>query len=268
MSCLGNNYNPVPTREWSRVQNRCIFDDPNTDNSSGTIYFAPLKKYIPITDLAESLAMIRKGNVLQYKKNSSNLTKSQRYSKIAQGAWTNRNITWATQSQSYTNPNTTHLKRVGQVNINISDGTVSLMPITCPKPINPFPSYPPVLPSNNPYTPVNVPVIPPPPPSGGGGGDVFPPIIPVAPVEPIVIPDGGNLLCNIVEDPCTGETITQPASQNCHPTTDSDVPGTIQYLCYNDSLPTYYPKTRLTMSNSTDKWPTNAKLIRSLNYTQ
>ena len=50
MSCLGNDYNPNPTRVWSRFQNNCSATD--SDNM----------KY--------------KANVLQYKQNSSNLTKN------------------------------------------------------------------------------------------------------------------------------------------------------------------------------------------------
>ena len=26
MSCLGNKYNPVPTKEWYRYENRCTYD--------------------------------------------------------------------------------------------------------------------------------------------------------------------------------------------------------------------------------------------------
>ena len=97
-SCLGPGYDPNPTRTWSRVQSNCSLLIPQN----------------PITN-AEILAlkMINKGNTLQYKANSSNLTKQQQYSLIAQGKWTNRTKTWATQSITYTNPNTHNLTRVG-----------------------------------------------------------------------------------------------------------------------------------------------------------
>jgi len=66
--------------------------------------------------------MLNKGNVLQYKKNSSNLTKKQQYALIAQGKWVNRK-TWATQSASgYTNPNTKGLQRVNSVDLAIDVG--------------------------------------------------------------------------------------------------------------------------------------------------
>ena len=75
MSCLAPGYNPNPTRTWSRVQSNCSLVIPTT----------------PITQAEViELQMRRKGNVLQYKENSSNLTKTQQYSLIAQGKWTNR----------------------------------------------------------------------------------------------------------------------------------------------------------------------------------
>jgi hypothetical protein len=63
--------------------------------------------------------MLLKGNILQYKKNSSNLTKQQRYSQIAKGQWTNRTKSWASQTQTSTNPNTSSLLRVNYETIPI-----------------------------------------------------------------------------------------------------------------------------------------------------
>jgi len=154
MSCLGPCYNPVPTREWSRFQNTC------SSNNSATI--SPI-----ITAL--QLANNYKGNILQYKKNSSNLTKRQIYTQIAKGNWTNRTTTWATQSDTYTNPNTNDLPQV-----------------------------------NN------------------------------------------TLLCY-------GRGVS------CKPTSNSDVPGPIMNLCYNDTQQTYYPKTRVTYLAGSNKWPVNYK---------
>jgi hypothetical protein len=48
-----------------------------------------------------------------------------------------------------------------------------------------------------------------------------------------------------------------------YPTSDSNVPGPIQPLYWDPKLQTWYPKQRLTMNNSTNKWPTNYKLFRS-----
>jgi hypothetical protein len=240
MSCY-NNYLPQPSRDWSRVQNTCV--------------------QLSISE-ADKIAMLNKGNVLQYKANSSNLTKAQKYSKIAKGQWINRNTTWATQStRGYTNPNETSLKRTGNVvNIGINPITgeiigPTLEPITCPKPIITINEN---LPFNNgtggginPDIPL--PVNPTP------GSNVFPNIIPVAPVEPVVIQDGGLLICSVQENVCTGETKSTISQQLCNPTTDSNVPGPIQELCWNDGTQTWYPRQRYIMTNSGNKFPYNYK---------
>ena len=209
MSCLGPGYDPIPPRAWSRVQNRCAFDT----SYSPTSYIPVLKKTVPSSQVAYELDVLAKGNILQYKKNSSNLTKQQRYSQIAKGMWTNRTKTWATQSQSYSNPNTTSLQRIGYLTLPNADQN-----------INPVPYC-----SN------------------------------------ANIKDGGILLCNQTVNPCTDEVIIVTSSQSCAPTSASDVPGPIQLLCYNNGLPTYYPKQRYVMTNSTNKWPINYKLFRSAN---
>ena len=249
MSCFNNCYLPNPPRAWSRVQNSC----PDTNDD-------------PF--LAEKIAMLNKGNVLQYKANSSNLTQSQKYSKIVKGQWVNRNTTWATQSaKGYTNPNTTSLKRSGNViNIAIDPITGAIIgptesPITCLKPITPVNE---VLPSNGGGgSNVKEPDIPPPV-EPSPNSDTFPPIISDPIVEPIVIQDGGVLICSVQENVCTGETKNSISQQLCHPTTDSDVPGSIQDLCWNDGTQTWFPRQRYVLSNSGNKWPTNAKLVSAI----
>ena len=133
MSCSSNP--PNPPREWSRVQNRCVSDvDKNTNF------------YIEKSVLIE---MQHKGNILQYKKNSSNYTKNQIYSLIGQGKWLLRNKTYATQSDRYTNPNTNHLRRVNGQYINVNTGQIAEKP-SCKKPepiiFNDLPYVPPVQP--------------------------------------------------------------------------------------------------------------------------
>ena len=230
---------PQPPRVWYRVQNPFI-------------ELSPLE--------ADKIAMLNKGNVLQYKANSSNLTKAQKYSNIAKGL--NNNTTWATQStRGYTNPNTTSLKRTGNVvNIEISSSTgdvigPTLEPLTCPKPIITINED---LPFNNgtggginPDIPL--PVNPTP------GSNVFPNIIPVIPAEPVVIQDGGVLICSVQENVCTGETKSTLSQKLCNPTTDSNVPGPIQELCWNDGTQTWYPRQRYIMTNSGNKFPYNYK---------
>ena len=197
---------PVPPRLWSRVQNDC----------SSNIGIGNSLSYAAIDFERQSLL---KGNVLQYKKNSSNLTKKQRYSQIAKGMWTNRTTTWATQSDSYTNPNTNSLKRVNFGVVDPSNNTFS-------NPPNPFFAY---------GCPINAP-----------------------------IKDGGSLICSTTVNPCTDVVISQTLSQKlCNPTTDSDVPGPIMPLCWNDGNPTWYPRQRYTMGTSGDKWPVNSKFIVS-----
>lgn len=240
MSCLGPNYNPVPPREWARYNTPCTL---------GSI--SPFEAY--------NLAVLAKGNILQYKNNSATITKQQRYAQIAKGAWTNRTTTWASQTQTYTNPNTASLKRVNYT--GSADGVNSkLDPRICPPPV-PIITYSelpglgtggkqsPIIPPKPPKPPVPSPNIP---------------LQPPAPIAPtLVIPDGGSLQCNIVENICTGQLYNKFTIQNCHPTSASDVPGPIIYLCYDSNgLPTYYPKTKRIFGNSTDSWPVNAKFIR------
>lgn len=261
MSCFNNCYLPQPPRAWSRVQNSCSLITDTDNNSLVTDPYT--KQLITRNALAEKIAMMNKGNILQYKANSSNLTKAQKYSKIAKGQWTNRNTTWATQStRGYTNPNTTSLKRSGNVvNIALDPITGAILgptfePPTCPNPI--APEYEDLPANGGGGSDVKEPDIPPPV-EPSSGSNVFPDIIPITPADPIIIQDGGSLICSIQENICTGETKSSLGQQLCHPTTDSDVPGPIQELCWNDGQQTWYPRQRYVMSNSTDKWPVNYK---------
>jgi hypothetical protein len=64
----------------------------------------------------EKLDERRKAEILKYKANSSNITKKQQYANAASNRWlTGRKRSWATQTVSYTNPNTSTLERVGDV---------------------------------------------------------------------------------------------------------------------------------------------------------
>jgi hypothetical protein len=256
MSCLGPYYLPQPPREWSRVENACVYFN---ETNSNYVTIPLIGKTVPISSLYYVVALINKGNVLQYKGNSSQLNKQQVYSKIAKGQWTNRTTTWATQSDKYTNPNTNHLKRVGGEWID-ENGQVVVKP-SCqlpPAPIN----Y--VLPSTQPMPNINQ-ILPPPPPVINPTTNNAIPLVPTVTEEPTAILDFGNLICNTTENICTGETFTQPANSNWHPTTDSDVPGPITELYWNERIQTWFPRQRLTMNNSTNKWPYNAKAIFPVN---
>jgi hypothetical protein len=63
----------------------------------------------------EDLNMRRKAEILQYKKNNSNMSKKQLWARTIKGHGPNRNRTWATQSAdgTYTNPNMDNLARSG-----------------------------------------------------------------------------------------------------------------------------------------------------------
>jgi hypothetical protein len=225
MSCLGKNYNPYPTKEWYRFENRCTFD--TTPINQKVVYVPLLKEYVPTNTLAYELAVLKKGNILQYKKNSSNLTKNQRYSQIARGMWTNRTTSWATQSQTYTNPNTKSLKRVNYRDIVINPVNATGDAITRADG---------VFCNSSDNT--------------------------IEQTDAIIIPDGGNLICNIIENQCTGQVYKVTKNNNCNPISASDVPGpSTSYFCYNDALPTYYPRVKRTYGTSGDKWPQGSKLI-------
>lgn len=259
----GQCYLPQPPRAWSRVQNSITFENGTGANTNAnTMVRLPYStKEVPASTLLREIAMINKGNVLQYKNNSSSLTKNQRYSKIAQGQWTNRTKTFASQStRGYTNPNTQSLMRVGGSNVTTT-GQPTDLPVTCPINIRPINRVLPFQIANLIINQILPP--PPPPPPAGSGGNVMP-MVAVPTVEPDVIQDFGNLVCGTQEDLCSGLLITSIKLDNCHPTTDSDVPGQIQELCWNDGNPTWYPRQKYVMTNSTDKWPVNAPLVSAV----
>jgi hypothetical protein len=245
MSCY-NSLPPNPTREWTRVENRCL-----TDNST----ISPSEALLD--------AMQYKGNILQYKNNSANLTKNQKYALIAQGKWLLRNKTYATQSETYSNPNTNTLNRINSTNIDTNNGNQETTepPSSCnTSPIAQTSDLPEVL-SNSTTTPPVIPPIPPIPLTiislanvallndGGAGSNVS-----------NIITNGGTLICNQQQNPCTGKITTTAQSNYCYSTTFSNVPyGNV--LCYNTEL-LYYPRKRYTMNNSANKWPNGSNFIR------
>ena len=205
--------------------------------------------------------MMQKGNILQYKNNSSCFTKKQIYSLMAQKKWTNRNTTWATQNdKGYTNPNVKMLKRNDAINITTS-GIETLLPITCPSnpsvQTNALPLVEPSQGSDDGPSPE----LPPVEPETGNSGTVLPSTPNEDPiVEPIVIRDLGTLSCNIVENPCTSYTETKQTNQLYHPTSDSDVPGRVELLYWDENTQTWYPRQQRVMNTSDNKWPNTTGL--------
>lgn len=216
------NYLPIPTKAWYRVQNQCTFINDISFNNV----------YIPLTNTTVSLAQADiynkkqyKGNILQYKNNSSGLTKNQKYSQISKGLWCNRTKSFATQSQTYSNPNTTGLVRVNYTTIPSNTNLVG---------------YP-----NNIAGPFQV-----------GIPNPFD-------CSSNTIQDGGNLVCGTYANPCSG-VVTQTLYQDqCNPTYCSDVPGPVTNLCWNPKNQTFYPRKRYIMNNSGNKWPQGYKLFQS-----
>jgi hypothetical protein len=271
MSCLGPDYNPVPTKEWYRFQNRCpTIDNVSTENEANLIFEDPANVLPHAYEY--NVALYKKGNVLQYKKNSSNLTQLQRYSQIAKGMWTNRTKTWGSQSTTVTNPNSDLLKRVNYETVilpNYSvDGTEIIDPVlatsditSClPIPVKNFAALPPKSNQTN-----NNPTVPPVVINSTTTSTMPPYVYRPKVITPAAIQTGGSLIGTITANPCTGQILQKTYTQFCNSSSDSDVPGPPVVLCWNDGLQTYYPKTKLTYGTSGNKWPTNAKLIFSAN---
>jgi len=232
-------YLPVPPRAWTRYDTRC----PD----------------------AESL-MRQKGNVLQYKANSASLTSNQRYAQIARGKWSKKNV-WATAGVEYTNPNTSLMRRTNTSNvaINPKSGEIlgpTLLPVTCPIAPN-FPIYPALPTTADPMTAGDD--LPAPDPVPSDANDI-PSVPPLPTEEPVVIPDGGTLICGTYDNACTGESSQQRTGQRCYLSTDSDVPGPIVELCWNDGSQSWYPREKRMMDPSTSKWPVNATLVSAIHF--
>jgi len=155
-SCCVFNYftktvNPNPPRVWSRF---------------GYVCYCEKKQGSSCTTNYEKLNERRKAEILKYKANSSCITKKQQYANAGSNRWlTGRKKSWATQTDTYTNPNTSSLKRVGDV-----------------------------------------------------------------------------LVCNNNDIKCSL-------------TSDSDVPGKIEKLCYNSEVPLYNYKVIRTYKSGGTKWP-------------
>ena len=125
---------PTPTPETeseseSESENGC---DWNIDLQNETSFWTRETKSCPNIDgIGENnqplsngynLSEKRKAEIFKYKNNNSNMSSKQLYSRLARGIGKQRGQTFATQSATYTNPNT---KKLAQNNTNRS-------PLLCP----------------------------------------------------------------------------------------------------------------------------------------
>ena len=214
------SYNPIPPRAWSRVEGRCTFIDPSDNYTTA---------FIPLTNQTVSQAqadyemkMLYKGNILQYKANSARFTKSQLYSQLARCAGPNRTKVFATQSETYSNPNTTGLLRTGFTVYNFPNQVVG-----APNNISgPF-AYNIPNPNGCPSTSVQ---------------------------------EGGTLVCGTSANPCTGEIYKRSSTTSviCNSASSSNVPGPT-VLCWNNKVQSFFPRQNLINNNSGNKWPVNYK---------
>jgi hypothetical protein len=95
-SCGITGFVPGPP-PWSRAGgNNC----PNCDSNYGTSACGDTIKPYSTYALDER----RKTEILKYKKNGAQMSKAQQYSMLSRNALT-RKKSWATQTQTYTNPN-------------------------------------------------------------------------------------------------------------------------------------------------------------------
>lgn len=222
------NYNPTPTRAWSRVQNPCTFITPGLPDQYN-IYVPLTNKTISQSQADYENKQIYKGNILQYKGNSARLTKTQRYSQLARCVGPNRTKVFATQTQTYTNPNTTGLLRSGFQTYNYPNEIVGA-PNNISGPFQYNISNPNDCSSNT-------------------------------------IQDGGILVCGTYANPCSGEIYIKSNTNTviCNSTSASNVPGS-GVLCWNKKVQTWFPRQKYTMNNSTNKWPVNYKgFVSALN---
>ena len=213
------DYFPSPARTWNRLQRACTYNTDNNTNNYNIVYNPLTRKTITREQSNYEKQLFHKGNILQYKANSVGLTKKQKYAQFAKGNGPNRTKSFASQNQTYTNPNTTHMSRVNYEVFKVGNFIVG-------KPNN----------VSGPFQ-YNVPN-----PDGCNDNSVK---------------SGGNLICGTQMNPCTGEIIKENKSTSlvCNMSYCSDVPGSKTELCWDSRINTFNPRQNYTMSNSGNKFP-------------
>lgn len=108
---------PNPPNLWSRATADCVNCQNNycPSTTPPTEYPPPVCDCLPdaLYITPEQFDMRRKAEIFLYKKNASNQTKKEQYALLAKGINIYKKISWATQSQYYTNPNVNNLPQVG-----------------------------------------------------------------------------------------------------------------------------------------------------------
>lgn len=275
MSCLGPNYVISTSNPWYREQSGCSdVTDYITDklNPNDIIYVPILKKYVLVSELNNTFNMYKKGNVLQYAyiHHTNKLTKNQIYSLICKGKW-NIKKGYATQTETYTNPNINYLKRVNYTVINSETGAETTEPITCPTYTPQTPAN--TLPTNDNTPSVNPTILPPPPPTPSKNKFTLPDYVPVVNTpQNRNIPDGGSIIIGTISDICSGKSkvICDYNPIVCFPSSYSNVPrenGKDTELCYTKGSPTFLTNSGINTSSAKDgdKFPTNYKGLISVN---
>jgi len=116
-ACGGVGYVPISSHIVSRAG---ATDCPNCDSNYG---YADCVSAAPPYSTYE-LDQRRKAEILKYKKNGANMSRAAKYSMAARNALTTKK-SWATQTQTYTNPNVDKLPEI-QIQVNDVSTTVSL----------------------------------------------------------------------------------------------------------------------------------------------
>jgi len=252
--CLAKNYLPNPPRLWERTHATCEIIYQNIDEN-GMVFMPFFNKMVPASKVGGLLRMLYKGNILQYPSpsTSTGFTKKMNYARICKGFGKHRKKSWATQTDTYTSPNTSYLQRTQSFIIsNNVNGEISLP--ECIQPIIPDdddlpePALP-VIDINDPPFPVD-----------NEPSDIDIVNFPIRPERPIINPsliDGGKLVICSRENVCSGVVQNFAKKTECFPTSDSNVPGPIINLCYPSNFPTFYPRVRKTYTNTSTKWPIN-----------
>ena len=109
-------YNPQPTKAWYRVQS-CTYPIYNLTAGNDIVYNNYTRQYTTYAKSNFDSQMAAKGNVLQYKANSANLTRNQQYAQLARGISGTRKSCYASQTETYTNPNVCNFLRVNAVTV-------------------------------------------------------------------------------------------------------------------------------------------------------